>query len=295
MSIERLTRRAASKYAAIGDARDEASSRVAMTLRRIKELEVAAEEGRGDPEELARLHDKRTREQVAIADLSRVTSSLRDWLQRLPRGMVLRDVNRSARRRARGESSSEAVARLREEIDGLAKERASAAMSVLPMEDVRAMVERHVASLAAEMRPSISAGPNADIRYNDGGRPTALAVAAWLDPEAVVLRLMRHAEARRLLDAQSGARVMSREERDAEISRLDAAILGLERDEESLIVEAELESTHIARRANASPAAILGVRLERPAPEPPPQAPTPVSVADAPDSEQSAEARALVR
>jgi hypothetical protein len=86
-----------------------------------------------------------------------------------------------------------------------------------------------------------------------------LALSAWLDPARLIARL--HDE----IDAAAGDDQLrlSSSERDRLIAAMVAVIDDYERQEEALIEKAGDAGQLIERRHDASPAAILGVRVTK--------------------------------
>ena len=80
----------------------------------------------------------------------------------------------------------------------------------------------------------------------------AIAVMAWCDPSTFLAAIERE------IDALPEMRDAIRDARTAELAaNLDV----LERQEESLVVAAEGQGLSVARREDASPAAVLGVTV----------------------------------
>jgi hypothetical protein len=85
--------------------------------------------------------------------------------------------------------------------------------------------------------------------------PESLRVWAWLDPERLTSALL--ASIREDRDQET----MPAHERTARVAELDREIDWLERSEEMGIRQAARMGLTIVRRANASPAAVLGTRI----------------------------------
>jgi hypothetical protein len=81
---------------------------------------------------------------------------------------------------------------------------------------------------------------------------------AWYDPDHFANRLFQEID-RQLKAADDDA--LSGEERGRKISQLTARRYRLETDEEAFIEQAAMQGFAIARRMNASPAAVLSVRI----------------------------------
>jgi hypothetical protein len=84
----------------------------------------------------------------------------------------------------------------------------------------------------------------------------ALALAAWLDPEAVLAALTRELEQMpRPIDP------MSASERLQKVAELEKTLASLELHEEALIQHAAGDGLDVLRRPDASPACVLGVAI----------------------------------
>ncbi|MBN9003127.1 MAG: hypothetical protein J0H75_14040, partial [Rhizobiales bacterium] len=87
-----------------------------------------------------------------------------------------------------------------------------------------------------------------------------LAALAWLDPARLIARLHDEIEASAAAAGDDQLR-LSASERDKLIGAMVAVIDDLERQEEDLITRAADAGQVIERRHDASPAAILGIRV----------------------------------
>jgi hypothetical protein len=79
---------------------------------------------------------------------------------------------------------------------------------------------------------------------------------AWLNPEAMTEKLFEEIDNQLKTDG-----ALSGPEREQKIHQLTAKVNRLARDEESLIEAAMVQGLAMARRINAPPGAVLGVKI----------------------------------
>lgn len=132
----------------------------------------------------------------------------------------------------------------------------------------KALAKAFVKDLAAKGRPKIQVDnrgqfaatfhdPKADFDW--GATPLFIAQAlAWLDEEGMVKRL--EAEIDLMPDAPLA---LSKTAQGKRLSELTAELDGLERREEALVASAALAGQDVLRRPDASPSAVLGVKVVR--------------------------------
>jgi hypothetical protein len=142
-----------------------------------------------------------------------------------------------------------------------AKEALALLRAAAPMADeLEAMVKQYVERVGEKYRPRLTlttgGGPMADFAYTDMLSPFGpFGLACWLTPDAVISRLTGD------FAAQFGTGGMSAEKRKELERQIAEGMDALERQEEGL-VEAGLEAGQdVARRYDASPAAVLAVTV----------------------------------
>jgi hypothetical protein len=212
---------------------------------------------------------------AVIADAEHRRSELFDlvtacqrWVKAVPEGVEL-DVVAAEPPSGEGEAApEEAVVRLRTKIGELAIERLRVQHLPEPKAIIKQAFRAEVARLAADARPWLNlergrAGPVFHDRQADFGlSPRFVAgLLCWLFPDAMSERL--DAE----LDQEvAAAAAMATDEQERELSRLEAEIEALGRQEEALIEAAFARGVDILRRGRADPACVLGVRARLAAP-----------------------------
>jgi hypothetical protein len=195
---------------------------------------------------------------------------LREWVRDLP-GDARLDVAKPPSISLEG-PHRDVVARVRREIEAKKRDLFATWSARASRDDARRQARELVYRLAASARPSVSV-ERGELRvhgFQDGvtpvGPPTTpqvVGLLAWLDRDAVVAALEREIDALPgAIGASAGA--LSRDARAARIAQLEGEILDLERAEEGIIEDALLSGVDLPRRQDASPAAVLGVRLVRP-------------------------------
>jgi hypothetical protein len=227
--------------------------------------------------EVATLNGEWTRREAAgkavwgrMQGALRPLEALRAYLSGPASGIDLPDVPLPVVKRgdllAQLEAARKAVEELGHELD--ATRRAPATD-----EEVLEGLGQVVAGLAARGRPDTTQAAQGNVRWPDsrfdvfthaaGGRggtaivPDALAVAAWMDPAALLKRLDAEAlQVRRETGVKSG---LSRGERQQALETLAVQILNAERLEEALIDAMGAAALSAPRRTNADPRAVLGI------------------------------------
>jgi hypothetical protein len=278
MSITRLTKASAAKFADMSDGVEEANNRVLSLQRRIRETEnqlrnidheTDADGAAALREEIKRLSDKREGEQATHLGLARTLTAVRTWLLQLSPSVALHDV--PAKYHAGGEndgsSLESSVERCRADIFKLQDARASVARSVLPIADLYADADAHVDALAMQGKPKLMMDRDKlSIRHSTDSfgvsLTDALVFLAWLHPEAMRARLRADIDDMRAAELRRHAPVMPKAERVKKLAELDERILAVEREEEFFVCEAAMYKTTIPRREGADPAAVLGVEVK---------------------------------
>jgi hypothetical protein len=270
MTTTRLTQLSGTKYAEMMDEVEEAQNRALGVQRRIKGME---DQIRNNPasapeveHELTRQRSRLVQEQARHIALTHMTTTIRTWLMQLSPIVELQDAPPTICERHEGETYIEAVERLRDMITDLRSAKASVARAVLPLQDLREQADAYVDALGAKAKPSLVVDRDLlSVKHNiEGFAADAIALLAWLDPDAMKSRLHLEIMQARSDDFREGTLVLSRAERIDTLLDLERRALALEREEEHFIREAmSTEKTDITRRRTASPAAILGVEVVR--------------------------------
>jgi hypothetical protein len=271
MSTSRLSKLSAAKFADMADAVEEAQNHVYTIQRRIGETErqIRNLNPATQPEavaihraELQRQSDRRDMAQATHLSLAATLTAVRAWLAQMGPGVELQDIP-SVYVLSKDDDKDllGAVERVRAEIDKLTSARARIARSVLPIADLRAQADKHVDTLAARGRPTVTVDRDQlRVRHNvEGFAAEAIVLLAWLFPDEMKGKLHLEIDHVRAAELRAHAPVMPSADRMAKLAELDDRILALEREEEFFICEAVNENTVIPRRDSASPAAILGV------------------------------------
>jgi hypothetical protein len=281
----KLPSRARAKLAAIERAADDSAALTNRTLASLKGVEAQVstrlsalehcEDDAARAEELkaelhalgenaARLREELSTRQVRQnADQSLVTQ-IGAWLDRMPVNVGLEVVEPPAREPG-DESPRAAVERYRAQIKKLRVEMEKVRRAPLPPADIKRLVRAWVDQHATRGRPLIQVdGDKVDVVFERtaslvrGDRYTAPLSAdtfVWLFRDELAAAMDREVEARAIVGG------LTRDERAAQLETLRAQLLDLERAEESAIQRAKEEGTVIARRGDADPRAVLGVRF----------------------------------
>ena len=275
MSIARLPREAALKFAAMRDEAEELNNLRLSIQRRIAETgnqirhcnpETDAPQIAALEEEIKRQSARRDVQQERFLVLDRRLVSIRTWLNQLAPGVVLVDVP-APDNPGDGRLGEKGVDHCRDEIHRLTEARKHVARAVLPLDALLAQVDAHVDALAKRGTPALSVDKDQlTVRHSfdsfGSNSRDAVAILAWLHPDEMKQRLRDEVLAIR--ETERSLPVMTPEARRAKLRELDARTLAFEREEECLIVEAAESGLTIERRENASPAAVLGVEVRRP-------------------------------
>lgn len=264
-----LPLKARTKFADLQDAAREAESLAGATSRRISELGHAIELAPSDPEyvassefELTRLRAKLRDQQRRHQELAQLVMSLRTWLQQVPDSAVLADVKPSRVKLGKDETYASAIAMVRDLIATLTADMRLVEHAIPPLDQVKASALAYVEQLQRRGRPRIKAdyGGKLELSFGNGEaysqKADIGALLAWFDPATLTKRLLTEIEQQ----AQPGLR-LSAEEKATRRAALADQIDNLERQEEAILETALSEGQVIERRAQASPAAILGVAL----------------------------------
>jgi hypothetical protein len=210
------------------------------------EREIAALE-----EEIERLRETMIARQARAATERQVLTQCQGWLQRAVSIEIAPTVSAAP---DKGETIADAIKRVREQIGELTAELYDLRAAPLTRTELRKRAAALVDELSERGRPVVMTERGEfDVRWRrtlsavPGMLPTDVAAMfAWYDPDTLVERLLGE-----IPDAEG----VSAAERERREPQLEAQILELERVEEALIEQ----TSEVARRPDANPAAILGV------------------------------------
>jgi hypothetical protein len=265
-----LPPKASAKLLALGDAEREAHDLLMATTRRLSELAHAlptsSEATSANIEfEQSRLRAKLGVQQTKHAAIAQLNAQIRRWLDQVDSNVELEAVKRLKPKLEKGESPSGGIARMRAEIASLKSERVKVKLAAPTLAEMKALASAHVASLAERGKPKLTIETDKfDLRFGNSESFTARRVGvseilAWLDPDALAKRL--HADIDALPKAANAMSAKAKAERLAQISE---RLWTLECSEEGIVENSEEgEGPPIARRPDASPAAVLGVIRKR--------------------------------
>jgi hypothetical protein len=275
---------ARAKLAALAQQADDMDALASMTLANVKAAEAKlsrmlsaletsdsdrrSEALRADAHslgtELTGLRAAQTERAAQRNEARKLLSAIDGWLDKMPPNARLSPV-RLPELTPNGESARTACERYRNQITDLRTRIEEVRRAPLTHEETKHFVRAWVRMHADRGRPHIQVSDErADVLFENtralvpGDRHIAAASAdflVWLFREQVTEALLREADALTLKNA------LSRDERAANLVTLRAALLEAERGEEAVIMRAAQEGQVIARRADASPVAVLEVEF----------------------------------
>lgn len=149
------------------------------------------------------------------------------------------------------------VERIRGEIAALKAEREQVAQAPRTVAEAVAVLDDALDRIAAKFTPNAAGLLNPEARATDftlghGTHDRGTEAAVWLFRDQVRDRLVAEIKA---ADHSDG---IAAGDRAARLSKIDTRLLGLEREEEALIVQAADHGMEIMRRPDADPRAVLG-------------------------------------
>jgi hypothetical protein len=212
--------------------------------------------------EIARLRDVGAKQSARHHRLSALVASLSHWLRSLPPSVVLEYRRTRAPQLDAKQTATQAVEHLREQVLATRQNLRAVELAPLPRAALRRTAKVLVEQMVARGRPRLVAGRTLDVRWGDERSATpgvtvdhVAAIAAWLDPDAMLGRLVAE------IDALPEPKLsLSEKERDEKLAELRTQMDALERSEEALIaLTHERDGVEIMRRADASPTAVLSV------------------------------------
>jgi hypothetical protein len=269
----KLPDKARQKLTILQQERDTAQALVTSTLSRISDTGRALDnnptgEHAADMEfELTRLRAHLGQYQAKFEQLSMLHGNVRRWINDVKPNAVLSDCKPIKLRERAGESTIDAIGRVRGEIGVLAGEQRQAMDAGLPRDEIRAQVAKFVQSQAMRCKPHIMANHrDFSITFGDQSSftnpaPDHIAFLCWFDPDTAADLLNNEVD--RQFPPDEAAFVMTPADRVLRLAEIKASLLRLELTEEQLIERAEEEGQVVPRRPAADPAAVLGILVER--------------------------------
>jgi hypothetical protein len=217
-----------------------------------------------DPGVITQLTRERDRHAERHRSISALIHKINQWLMelRLPPGAVLEAAPQIAIEVKNGQTLSAAIETARNEIKSLQQKLAAARSAPLPQADQIRAAEAYVAKMASTAKPTVAVMRDDQIRvtFRDsvvGGTDDVLALACWLQPEAVVAALTRDIE-----QMPTPINPLTRAERLQKVSELEGQLLELGFLEDGLILRAAQDGIDVMRRRDADPRCVLGVVIK---------------------------------
>lgn len=201
---------------------------------------------------------------IRVANDRKVVAQLSHWVATVGARAPLEAVPAAAVKLQKGESPSQALDRIRDDIGVMRAEMRRVQLAPASTADLKAQATAYVADLAAKGRPLVNASCGTlavDWRRAGAWAQNALsdvALHAWLNPAAMEASLHREIDALNSDDANA----ITAADKAKRVAELEAQILEAERGEESLIEQAQLADQYVPRRPRASPLAVLGVQVK---------------------------------
>jgi hypothetical protein len=261
MTPDELPTDARKKMLAIESARQDAEDAAQAAGRRLRQLSPHS----SDPAVVQmgeQLIEKRDRQSQKFEELNVLVNKIRQWLRELPPGTAFDPVTPVRAKPNKDETIAAAIARVRLDILSCKQDLAAARNAPLPVAELKRAVAARV------LRMKNNGAPNLTV---DGGKlvlwftdPRAgdsrcelnevARLLAWFDPERLTARLTDEIDA--LGEPQNP---LAPKDKEKKLAELTAHMDQLERAEESLIEAGQEQGLDAGRRADASPAAVLGI------------------------------------
>lgn len=264
---DNLPRHALEKLTALEGAAEDAREAAASAQRRHTDLRRAfnySDGQRGDAEniqqEMTRLASRRDRQNQRQQEIAALVSRIREWLRALPSGSTLEPAEAVTAKLRKGETLTDALTRVRDEIAVTQRDLRAVQAAPLPKADLKHKVREHVDTMAQRGRPKVSTNRGAlgvsfaSESYSTPSTDRFVSVMAWLFPDAMTTRLQAEIDA-----LPEPALALSAREKAERSAELISNLLHLERQEEALIERTLGDGLDVLRRSNADPAAVLGV------------------------------------
>jgi hypothetical protein len=250
------------------DARDAANS----AAKRMGELRKALTYSANPPPnaaaldvELTRLDKQRSAQDRRHRELAALTTNISDWLRSL-RNVVLEPVRPVPVTLTKNVSLPDMITSVQDDIGVVQSQLYAIEHAPPPVAELKQSAREYVAGLAQRGRPRVSAdGKGLRVHFSDPeafgvSNKSSLPFLAWLHQDAMVAALVREIDGMR---PHPGA--LTGEQKTQRMAAARQKLEALERTEEQLITLAQEQGFAVLRRADASPAAVLGVTVTRPA------------------------------
>jgi len=249
------------------DSRDAATS----AHRRITEIKYALATDEVKREDVDKLHAEmerlervRTDQNARYSVLAGLATALTAWHRSVSPHVEIVMAKPVVAKTARGETIADAVERIRSEIKGRRSKLNEIRNAPRPKSALKAMAKGYVAELAKLGSPRVTTARGtfdvsfaSEAAYGFGPRRVS-ELLAWLDPERFEKRIVEEIAA-----MPEPTLVLTDDEKAKMVAETSEELDRLERVEEALIEQAHAQGQEILRRDNASPLAVLGVRLRR--------------------------------
>ena len=266
--MSRLPQSVIDKVASISTQADEYAVLASRTVQKINDLHKASsviddpDEMRQALHEVERLRGVQGDHQRRSKELAAVATSLNAWLRGQPANVTLELVAAPAINLQKNESLQDALDSVRGHVADLGNERAKVKLARPPISALKQKVVAYVQERAQRGKPNISLTNGLEIdfaagTFADGTIRRVVDVMCWLHPYQMRKRLEVEVEAA----SGDGGLVLTADERATRLAEIDAEMVKLERVEEAIVMRLQDAGQVVARRASASPQAILGVKV----------------------------------
>ena len=263
MTPEELPTEARRKLLAIESARQDAEDAAHAAGRRLQQLDPRST----DPAVVQageQLMEKRDRHSQRHDELNVLVNKIRAWLRELPPGTILEPALPSRSKPNKEETIGQAIVRIRGDILKTKQNLIATRDAPMPTVEVKRLIANRVQKMAWPPNLDVTAGKltlwftNPQAADSRCELNEVAALLAWLFPEELTARL--HEEVDNLDEPENP---LTRAEKEKRMDELRGRLNELECAEESLVDEAGREQNlEIARRADASPACVLGVVIK---------------------------------
>lgn len=266
---KRLPPKAYARAMGLLEAEQQALSLSTSTSQRISEAQRTLALNPNGPQaddirlEIEHLEAARVRYQDQYRQRANLRAQVEHYLSKLSADASLADAKVVKAKTKDGETLLQAVKRVRGQIAELTSEQSAVKQAGLPIGEMKALAKNWIAERAASARPTITASHDRfDVNFVD---PTAftsrvdpIGALCWFDPERMKASLFEQ------IDSMPKSKLaLSPTEKAERLQELQDTLFNLERQEEAFIVAAEEVGQIVPRRPNASPAAILGLIVDR--------------------------------
>jgi hypothetical protein len=258
-SAIQLPESAATKLIAFEDDAAAAEAAARDAAQRLSQLPADA-----DPRLVERLHHRRGEASNKHAELAALVNNIKTWLNKV-RGM-LEVVEPASVKLEPGQGIATTVEHTRDQIGALQSRLQNISTAPLPKAEDKRRAADEVAERVKRGRPRYDSRPDRlVIDHIDAQRMDFASVIndcldkmAWFSPD-----LFLAAYTRDLDEMPQRADALSPDERTRRMAELSAQLETLERSEENLIEQAQAQGIEIARREDADPKCVLGLRLQQ--------------------------------